>query len=80
MIQLCSGITSDRVLNGGLYAQRFVSGIINFHLLVCFLILRPHQCLRNTALKECGRFIYVTGKACNQAFHEMAENCSHFIK
>ena len=25
-------------------------------------------------------YIYVTGKACNQAFHEILENFSHFLK
>ena len=25
-------------------------------------------------------YIYITGKACNQAFHEILENFSHFLK
>ena len=50
MIQICSGITSGRVLNGELYAQR-LQNIIYLHLLTgCFVKISLQSSEQNVPL------------------------------
>ena len=76
IIQICSGITHGRVLNGELYAQR-LQKLIYLHLSTdCFMKTNADKL---PSVISVFLYVYVTGKLRNQAFCEMPKNFSHFL-
>ena len=62
--------------------QQVASSAMGESAICCHKIHNGHYCIDETNIGILSVFacVYVTGKACNQAFCEMPKNFSHFLK